>query len=462
MTDMFKNLNIDLVKKYDVGCPYYTSYPTLSEWSNNFSYDGYLTGLQDLCYRGKEFPLLLYIHFPFCEKQCYYCICNSVITHDRAKIQNFMQYLFREIELLHDFFGRHSFIPKFKRIHLGGGSPSFMNIEEFDLLIEKLKLIINMDDLDEFAMEVDFHTTNKEKLRHYAAKGVNRISLGIQDFDPDVQKAVNRVQPPELVQDLLSPETRGLFKGINFDLLYGLPLQNRASFRQTIEIVKEISPDRITFLKYAHVPDRAKHQRLIKESDLPDVCEREMIFIDSIDSLLEEGYEYLGIDHFAKPTDDLVKAVSNGTMWRNFNGFASGGLHYIIGIGPTSTSGFMNYYAQNVYTFSDYYKAIDNQRFPVLRGFKLNTDDLIRRDIINGILCTYTLNFKDIERKYNIDFNAYFSKEMGGLSDLIYDGIIEISNEMLTVTQLGRIFIRHVCKVFDRYFKDKVYKISGP
>ncbi len=458
-----KNIDKDLVEKYNVSCPYYTSYPTLSEWSGNFTSRDFIAGLNSLCTENREIPVLLYIHFPFCKKRCYFCICNSIITHDREKIREFLSYLFREIDLLNAFFEKHSYRPNIKRIHLGGGSPSFMDIEEFGLLIEKLKTMIDFNNLDEFATEVDSGTITQEKLVYYHEKGVNRISFGIQDFEPKVQKAVNRVHSPELIEGLLSPEIRGYFKSINFDLLYGLPLQSRESFSNTIEIIKKLSPERITLLKYAHVPDRRKHQKLIKESDLPDNFEKTRIFAEAVCNLTNSGYELIGIDHFAKPTDSLVAGIRSSTLWRNFNGFADGGTHYIIGLGPTSTHGFINYYAQNVYSLDEYYWCIDNREFPILRGYKLSMDDLIRRDVINEILCYHSLECSGIESKYNINFGEYFQQEIESSEDLVRDGMLDISNGKITVTELGKIFIPHVCKIFDYYLQgNKTYKITGP
>jgi len=459
---ILEDLSLDLIKKYDISSPYYTSYPTLSEWSDAFSYQDYLYGLKGLC-TSAEVPLLLYIHFPFCAKQCYYCICNSTVTRDRVKIQEFLNYLFREIDLLCVFFKTHSYLPKFKRIHLGGGSPTLLEIEEFEQLVEKLRSLVDIRGLDEFAIEIDVHTANHEKLKCYHENGVNRISLGIQDFDANVQKAVNRIIPLELVGELISPEIRRRFKGINFDLLYGLPLQTRKSFKNTIETVKNLLPDRVTLLKYAHVPDRRKHQRLIKESDIPDIYEKTMIFAETIHNLLDNGYEHIGIDNFAKPTDDLVKAMRNKTLWRNFNGFSPGGPHYIIGIGPTSTQSFTNGYAQNVYSLQEYYTCIDKHEFPILRGFKLDDDDLIRRDVINEILCNCTLDFSNIEQKYGVNFKEYFCQEIEALNDFILDGLLEISDDIFAVTPVGRIFICHICRVFDAYLKKgKIYQVKGP
>jgi len=462
MANKFGNIGVDLIEKYNVSGPYYTSYPTLSEWSDKFSGQDYISALKELCADKRDTPLFLYIHFPFCAKRCYFCACNSIPSYDHASVQKYLAYLSQEIDLFHDFFEKHSFVQKFKMIHLGGGSPNLMSKEEFDSLITKLQPLVDFKDLDEFTIEVDPRTVDKEKLKYFSEKGIDRLSFGIQDFDPRVQKAINRIQPIEMVDQLLSPEVRSCFKSINFDLVYGLPLQSRESFRKTVETVKGLSPDRITLLKYAHIPESRKHQRLIRESDLPDYVEGQMMFIEAVNNFLDSGYEYTGIDHFSKPTDSLAKAKRTKTVWRNSIGFTPGGPHNLIGIGPTGTSSFNNYYAQNVYTLPEYYEALDNTKFPTLRGFKLNRDDLIRREIINEILCNSRLDFADIEEKYSIDFNEYFKEEINLLKDFVQDNILIFSNNSIEVTLPGRIFIRHICKVFDKYSRSKIYKISGP
>lgn len=456
-----KKVSVDLIKKYNVSGPYYSSYPVLSEWSDKFSNIDYLSGLDELCSEKNGPPLFLYIHFPFCAKQCYYCMCNSIITYNHSVTEKYLNYVFREIDLLNDFFKEHSYVPNFKMIHLGGGSPNLMNEKEFNLLLEKIQSLVNIKDLYEFAIEIDPRIVNKEKITYYADKGINRLSFGVQDFDSRVQKAINRIQPPEMVEKLLSPEIRKLFKSVNFDLLYGLPLQTRESFKITIETVINLSPDRITLIKYAHIPEKIEHQRLISEDALPDYVEGQKMFIEAVDYLNANGYEHVGIDHFGKPGDEMVKAKINKTLWRNFGGVSPGGIHNIIGIGPASTSSFNDFYVQNVYHLSEYYGSIDENKFPVLRGYKLNSDDLIRREIINKIICYGILNFKDIERMFDIKFNKYFKYEISMLDDLIKDGFLLLDDESITVTSPGRIFIRHICKVFDKKYsrKENVYRI---
>jgi len=458
-----EEININLIKKYNVDGPYYSSYPVLSEWSNSFSNTDYLSGLNELCAKDNT-PIFLYIHFPFCIKQCYYCICNSIITYNHSVTKKYLNHISKEIDLLFNFFEKHSYTPNIKMIHLGGGSPNLMNNIEFNFLIEKIKSLTDINNLYEFAIEIDPRTVNKEKIAYYASKGINRLSFGIQDFDPYVQKAINRIQPSIMIEKLLSPEIRKLFKSVNFDILYGLPLQTKESFNKTIETVIKLSPDRITLIKYAHLPKKIRHQRLINEDALPSYVDGQQMFIEAINNLTSNGYEHVGIDHFGKSTDEMIKAKINNTLWRNFGGVSPGGTHNIIGIGPTSTSSVNNFYIQNVYSLSEYYDSIDKNKFPVLRGYKLDTDDLIRRKIINEIICYGFLKFNEIEKLFDINFNNYFETELNMLNGLITDGFILFDTKSLTVTSLGRIFIRHICKIFDKKYskKENIYRISGP
>jgi oxygen-independent coproporphyrinogen-3 oxidase len=463
MQKLSDNIKEELIDKYNVSGPYYSSYPVLSGWPENFGVDNYTAALNELTSKAQSIPAFLYIHFPFCAKQCYYCICNSIINHDRNIMRNYMDYIAREIELFHKFFKRCPSTPQFKMAHLGGGSPTLIGEEEFNIFIDKIRSLINIKELEDFAIEIDPRTTTKEKLKFYSEKGINRISFGIQDFDPSVQKAINRIQPPEMVHSLLTPEIKELFKSVNFDLLYGLPLQTRDSFRRTIETAMEFLPDRITLIKYAHVPEIRKHQRMINEDDLPCDVESTKIFIETTERFLEEGYEHIGIDHFAKPSDALAQSMREGKIWRNFLGVSPGGAHNIIGIGPTSTSSINGYYAQNLYLLEDYYKELDMGRFPILRGIKLNRDDLIRREVINAIICRSSLDFAYIEERHSICFGKYFSEELVFLKELADDGLLVLKGGSIKVTFLGRLFIRHICKVFDKYFKkDQKYRISGP
>lgn len=461
MNFSFKNISLEnLIQKYSSDGPYYTSYPSLSEWSEKIKDADFFSALQDGCLN-KDNSFGVYVHFPYCNKKCYFCICNSSVTHNRKKISEFIDFSSKEIDLLKGHLDSELLVPKLKTIHLGGGSPNIMNYEEFDRFFDNILSFADNSSLEEVAIEVDVRTVDEAKLKYYQERGINRISLGIQDFNPQVQKAINRIQPVELVERLLKSDLRKGFKSINFDLLYGLPLQTRESFNETLDIVKTLSPDRITLLRYAHVPERVKAQRLINPKDLPDKIYAAHIFTDSIENLTNAGYDFIGIDHFAKPTDELSKAMKTKSLFRNFNGFTPKKINNLIGFGPSSTSMFSDTYFQNVY-FSNYYKKVANNKLPLLREYKLNKDDMVRRDVINTILCDNVLDFKKISSPNSIDFSDYFKEEMKSLKPFIEDGMLEKSNEQLYVTPLGRVFIRHICRVFDNHLKTKQYKISGP
>lgn len=454
----------DLLNRINEAGHYYTSYPSLGQWSKDFTHNEYEDALKDfLTGEGKDSPLHIYLHVPFCAKLCWYCICNIVITNDREKIQFFLDYMLREIDLLRDFFERNGLKPNIKEIQFGGGTPSHLDNDQFTQLVDRLNTLVDFKTLDEVTMEIDPRTTTQENLRHFAAKGVSRISFGIQDFDPEVQKAINRVQPPEMIDALLTSEIRALFSGVNFDLLYGLPLQTQESIRNTIELVKKFHPDRITLLKYAHVPDLRKHMKLIKDVELPPTDELPVMFVDIVQALLDHGYQWIGLDHFAKSTDDLAKAAEKKTVWRTFNGFTPGRVHNIVGLGPTTTGAFGRYYGQNVYDFSEYYKAIDAGHFPIFRGYKMSDDDVIRRDVIFRLLCDQKVDFAQVGENYGVNGPEYFRGELERLStDFSKDGLVKVANDVVEVTAHGRFLIRSLCKVFDNFVgKDpRQYKIS--
>jgi len=454
----------EVLNQFNESGPYYTSYPTLGLWSKKFQHTEYTDALIDFfTHEGENAPIHLYVHIPFCAKLCYYCICNIQVSNDRARIQQFLDYLIREIDLLKNFFNAHGIKPNIKEIHLGGGTPSHLFNDQFAQLIQKLGTLADIDSLNELTMEIDPRTTKRENLHFFSEQGVKRISFGVQDFDPEVQRVINRVQPPELIDSLLTPEIRSRFTGVNFDLLYNLPLQTRETFRKTIEQVKKFSPERVTLLKYAHVPDIRKHMKMIKESDLPAADQLPLMFVDAVNGLLEGGYEWVGVDNFAKPSDDLGKAVQKKTVCRTFNGFTPGRTSHLIGVGPTTTSAFGNYYSQSVYGLNDYYKRIGENQFPILRGYKLNKDEIIRRDIIFRLLCKQSVDFNEIDSKYALDHKKYFSEELETLNNGFTDrGILEMAGNVMEVTFPGRFLLRNVCKVFDTFHKNKDYRVLGP
>jgi oxygen-independent coproporphyrinogen-3 oxidase len=383
-----------------------------------------------------------------------------MITNDYERIKNYLDFLFLEIDLFCKFFEENSIIPNFTEIHIGGGSPTILQEKEFGQLLEKLQLIVDLKNLSEFSIEIDPREVNIEKIKFYHTKGIDRISFGIQDFDPDVQKAINRVQPPELVEKLLTPEVRKRFeKGINFDIICGLPLQSQESIRRTFERIVKISPDRICFNYLHYSPKFYKHQMIMidarngRPTKLPDVYERKMIFTEALNILLKNGYVRTGYDHFAKPDDEVAKAMKNKTMHWNALGVTSGRYSDVIGIGPHSWSTIGNYYSQNVYELPLYEAAVTKGRFPIYRGYKLNKDDIIRREVIQALRNFFFLDFNDVEKKYNIDFKKYFKEEIVSLAEFIKDGIAELSDKAITITELGQQFTNIVCMNFDSYIK---------
>ncbi len=449
----------EFAKKYDLKVPYHTSYPTIGIWSDKFLEKEYKDALVEL---GKANPLIsLYTHFPFCDQRCLFCICHTSITHDRNKIKEFLKYIKLDIENQKKFMESIGFKLRIKELHLGGGSPSFMTEEEFDYFLSILKDAFDFQELSEIVIEIDPRNVDLEKIEYYKRKGINRISFGIQEFNPEIQKIINRIQTPELIGKYLTKEARNRIKSINFDLLYGLPLQTRESFRKTLDKVIELNPDRITLLKYVHVPERMNHQNHLSNFQFPDEYEKIMIFIDAALYLTKNSYVHIGINDFVKPEDDLAIAFKNNNLRRDFNGFALNDAKDILGIGPSSTSNFLNYYFQNSY-MNNYYNEINNNKFPICRGYILSDEDLLRRKIIKEILCRRKICFNEIENEFNIDFKKHFSKEIVVLKELEKDGLIALNDNGLVVTELGVLFIPQVSSIFDAYFSKDKYRISGP
>ena len=450
-------VSTELIKKYDVKGPYYTSYPTGKVWSNEFGVAEYKNALIDMINNEKDIPITLYIHVPFCVRLCRFCMCYTKITKNHDKIKAFLKVLFQEIKLLKEFFDEHSYTPNIKEIHLGGGSPSYMTEEDFKQLITYIKLLVDPHTLDEFAIEIDAINVTQDTLKLYHQHGITRISFGIQDFDSKVQEAIGRLQTPQLIEKLLGSGNRQLFNGINFDLMYGLPLQTRTSFNKTINTVLKLSPDRISLYNYFHMPELYKHQAKIKETDMAGIIEKTMIYVDSMQKLNENGYESIGIDHFTKSSDDLAIAKIDKSLTRHFMGYTAGRAPHLIGLGPSSLGGYAGYYVQNVYSLEEYQSVLAGCNLPILRGYKLNSDDIIRRDVINNLMCYFNLDFGIIENRYQIDFNEYFREELKSLDRFVADGILDYSRDSINLTPAGHLFSRHVCALFDKYLIPSFY-----
>lgn len=448
-----------LAGKYNTTGFMYTEYPHKSFWSLEFGDKGFRTALKNVFSKNKETPLLLYVHIPFCEQLCWFCTCHMLITREYDKVKNYLGWLYREIGLFRAFFEEHSITPNFREVHLGGGSPTFVNEKDFDELIERLRSIADLGRLDEFSIEIDPRKVDQNRMRYYRSKGINRISFGVQDFDLEIQKAINRVQPPELIENLLTPEIRGEFEnGVNFDLICGLPRQTPETIRKTCERAIQMSPDRIC-LNYLHYsPQFAPHQQIMldgrqgRPAQLPDFFERKMIFLEALDVLTKNGYVRTGYDHFAKPTDAVARAMQRGEMKWNALGVTAGRYSDVIGIGVHSYSTLGEYYAQNFYELSDYQAALAKEEFPVYRGHRLNRDDEIRRTVIHTLRNFFFLDFRMIEKEYGIKFREYFEEEIRTLGEFVRDGIVELSEDSLAITELGHQFANLVCRDFDKFY----------
>ncbi len=456
-------LERSLIDKYgvDTVSPYYTSYPTLGEWSEAFTEHEFVRGLEKFIAGEEDNSFAFYVHYPYCAKLCYFCACNSYVTPRKERKTEAVDALLSEIDHLDRFFQSHAFTPSVREIHLGGGSPSYLDLDDFDRLIRRIRATADLSQVSDFALEIDPRIVEPSAMHHYADLGIDRISFGIQDFDPRVQAAINRVQPPELVESLLAPGIRTRFRSVNFDILYGLPLQTRESFRETIEIVKRFAPDRVTLLRYAHLPHVKKRMRLINEEEMAGNEEKTLMFLDAVERLLDGGYEYIGIDNFAKPHDALAQAFKHKRVWRNFIGFTPGRVRNMIGVGPSATSVFGDCYAQNVYDLFAYYQAGVGTRFPIERGHLMSQDDLIRREAIFRILCDLRLDWNWLGERFQIDPERYFEEEKRALPVFVEDGLLAASDEAIQVTPKGRFFIRHIAKVFDVYLRNKAYYIHG-
>ena len=451
MHELLESLDGDLIRKYEqIRSPYYTTYPTGGEWDSDFKHKHYLNALKHSTSLGQKVPLALYIHFPFCPELCYYCCCIKTISKNRERITVYLDYLHREIDLLLSHFDDLGVEPDVREIHFGGGTPTYMKRHEFEGLLKKLRTFVDLKNLDECTLEIDPRTVTTEDMHYYLQTGVNRISFGIQDFDPKVQKAINRIQPYKLIEPLVTGKLKQC--SVSFDLIYGLPFSTKESFRETLSMVKQLDPDRLAVYNYDHTPDIHKGMRAIQAKDLPDLEEKTLMYVEGVTDLLGSGYDYVGIDHFAKSTDNLAKAYKNKSIWRNLNGYTTErNYNFELGLGNSSISSFDRYYVQSIKKETDYYQSIDNQSLPVLRGRKLTDDDVIRRDLILTILCHHYADYSEFENKYGIRFNEYFEEELKTLQELENDGFVEIGEDFLKVTGLGKIFVHHVCKSFDKY-----------
>ena len=439
----------DLIRRFDVSGPRYTSYPTADRFVEAFSANDYTQALK-LRRTGAAalaLPLSLYVHIPFCESLCYYCACNKIITkhHDRAT--PYLRYLSREVDLHTEHLGVGQVVTQ---LHLGGGTPTFLSDDELRELMGMLRRNFVFAPGGEYSIEVDPRTIDVSRLDALAELGFNRLSFGVQDFDPAVQKAVHRVQPAEQVFALVEAARQRGFDSINVDLIYGLPQQSPESFDRTLAQVIELRPDRIALYAYAHLPERFKPQRRIATIELPSAAAKVAMLSRSLSAFLGAGYVYVGMDHFALPTDALAIAKRQGRLHRNFQGYSTQPDCDLIGLGVSSIGRIGATYSQNAKTLEEYYDYLDQGHFPVVRGLALSRDDLVRRAVIMSLMCQGEVLFESIELAYLVEFHCYFASELEALQKLIEQGLVTLDDSGIQVTPVGWFFVRAVAMVFDR------------
>lgn len=440
----------ELIRRFDSLGPRYTSYPTADRFNSVFDEHSYIKYLEGHAAAAVKAPLSIYVHLPFCASICYYCGCNKIITKDHGRSAKYLRYLEKEMALVASHLhGERQVV----QLHFGGGTPTFLSADELHELMQMLRKYFYFAPDAELAIEIDPRTVDDNMMSMLADLGFNRTSLGVQDFNPAVQQAVNRIQPYEMVERAITASRAAGFISVNFDLIYGLPKQTLSSFSQTLDDVIRLSPDRIALYNYAHLPSRFKPQRRIEESDLPSAEERLQIFLMSLRRLLAEGYVYIGLDHFAKPYDDLTRAQATKTLHRNFQGYTTRAECDLIGLGISSIGKVGHSYSQSVRTLDAYYELIDAGKLPVEKGFELSMDDVLRRQIIMNFMCSEPINFNAIKSSYGIDFLSYFSAELSQLQQYQDAGLITIDSSSITVTPKGRMFVRAVGMVFDKYLQ---------
>jgi oxygen-independent coproporphyrinogen-3 oxidase len=448
-----------LVQRLDRPGPRYTSYPTADRFNSNFTAKQYAVHARRRHLGGQHRGLSLYIHIPFCRTVCFYCACNKVVTGDRTRAIPYLDHLDRELEMQSELYeggGR-----RVDQLHWGGGSPTFLTLAQMRRLMKSVRKNFTLaeDRVGDFAIEVDPRFIDETTVAGLRGIGFNRLSLGVQDFDPVVQKKVNRVQSLEETAAVVKTGREEGFKSINIDLIYGLPAQTVQTFDETLSKVIDLGPDRIALYNYAHLPHLFKPQRRIAEADLPSAPDRLDILQHAVRRFGDAGYRYIGMDHFARPDDELSIAQEQGRLRRNFMGYTPHADTDIIGVGVSAISSVGASYSQNVHQVDAYYEALEKGNLPVVRGIELDADDLLRRTIIQGLMCHFLLYVPSIEQAYLIDFDSYFARELEELRAFESAGLLTIDPrerpEWITVTPKGRFLVRNLCMVFDRHLRDR-------
>ena len=442
----------ELLRRYDVAGPRYTSYPTADRFVEAFGASDYVQALEQrrAGVATKAYPLSLYVHIPFCESLCYYCACNKIITKHHERGEEYLRYLTREVELNMAHLGAGQTV---SQVHLGGGSPTFLSDDELRALMAMLRRNFVFAPGGEYSIEVDPRTVTQARLATLAELGFNRLSFGVQDFEPSVQKAVHRIQPAEQVFDLVAASRALGFESVNVDLIYGLPMQTPETFERTLAQVVKLNPDRIALYAYAHLPERFKPQRRIHAQDLPPAASKLAMLSSAMRILMEAGYVYVGMDHFALPNDALAIAKRQGRLHRNFQGYSTQPDCDLVALGVSAIGRVGATFNQNVKTLDEYYDLLNQGRLPVARGLALSRDDLVRRTVIMALMCQGSVLFESIEVSHLLQFKSYFANELAQLAPMQDQGLVVLDEAGIHVTELGWFFVRGVAMVFDKYLQ---------
>ncbi|SEI15424.1 oxygen-independent coproporphyrinogen III oxidase [Pseudomonas asplenii] len=442
----------DLIHRYDLAGPRYTSYPTAVQFHSQVGTFDLLHALRES--RKASRPLSLYVHVPFCANICYYCACNKVITKDRGRAQPYLQRLEQEIQLVACHLDPNQTV---EQLHFGGGTPTFLSHDELRQLMARLRQHFNLlnDDSGDYGIEIDPREADWSTMGLLRELGFNRISIGLQDLDPNVQRAVNRLQSLEETRAVIEAARTLQFRSINIDLIYGLPKQTPENFARTVDEVINLQPDRLSVFNYAHLPERFLPQRRINSHELPAPAEKLEMLHRTIEQLTAAGYRYIGMDHFALPDDELAIAQEESTLQRNFQGYTTHGHCDLIGLGVSAISQIGDLYCQNSSDLNQYQNTLASAQLATSRGLLCNADDRLRREVIQQIICNCSLEFADIEKQFTLDFRGYFAELWPRLMAMANDGLIELDNERLTVLPAGRLLVRSVCMVFDAYLEQQ-------
>ncbi|MEQ5203996.1 oxygen-independent coproporphyrinogen III oxidase [Providencia rettgeri] len=440
--------DLSLIQKYNYSGPRYTSYPTALEFNQEYDENAFVQATQ----RYPDRPLSLYVHIPFCHKLCYFCGCNKLVTRQKHKADEYLQVIEKEI------IQRAALLKNriVTQMHWGGGTPTYLDKAQVSHLVGLLKKHFNFADDVEMSIEVDPREIELDMIDHLRHEGFNRLSMGVQDFNKEVQVLVNREQDEDFIFALIKRAKEMGFTSTSIDLIYGLPKQTPESFAFTLKKVTELSPDRLSVFNYAHLPSLFAAQRKIKDADLPSAEQKLDILQDTIATLTRGGYQFIGMDHFARPEDELAVAQREGILHRNFQGYTTQGDCDLLGLGVSAISMLGDNYAQNQKDLKTYYAQVEEQGHALWRGLALTDDDCLRRDVIKTLICNFQLSFAQIEELYPIDFKSYFKEDLELLKPMAEDGLVEITDKGIKVTPQGRLLIRNICMCFDVYLRNQM------